>query len=108
MIMTQQNYNVIMKTPLGDRSGMLELFFSEAKISGYLNILRRKEPVAGELNRDGTCRLMGKFVTLMSEFYFEATGRISGDSIELTLRRGNSVFEMKGIATAQAEQEQGE
>ncbi len=103
MSMAQQNYQVVMKTPLGNRSGSLELFFSEAKISGYFNILHSREPVSGEWNPDGTCHLAGKLVTLMSQFDFEATGHIQGDRLELTFRRGNSLFEITGIAATQAE-----
>ncbi len=102
--MFQQNYKVILDTPLGKRNGILELVIFERKMEGYLNIFQSKEPVTGELNSDGSCRLSGKFVTLMSEFYYEATGRINCDNIELTLHGGNSVFQMKGVAITQTQQ----
>lgn len=100
-MMLQKNYKVILDTPLGKRNGILELVISETKIDGYLTIFQNREPVTGELSNDGSCRLSGKFVTLMSEFYYEATGRINCDHIELTLHGGNSVFQMKGIVVDQ-------
>lgn len=103
-MMLQQNYKVILDTPLGKRNGILELVISETKIDGYLSIFQNRERVTGELFSDGSCRLSGKFVTLMSEFFYEATGRINGDNIELTLHGGSSIFQMKGIAIAQTQQ----
>ncbi|WP_099468732.1 hypothetical protein [Konateibacter massiliensis] len=102
--MNQQNYKVILETPLGNRNGILELNISKTKIDGYLYIFKNREPVTGELSSDGSCRLRGKFVTLMSEFYYEATGRIDCDYVDLILHGRSSVFQMKGIASTQAEQ----
>ncbi len=102
--MLQQNYKVILDTPLGKRNGILELVISGTKIDGYLDIFQNREPLTGEISNNGSCRLSGKFVTLMSEFYYEATGCINCDNIELTLHGGSSVFQMKGTAITQAQQ----
>lgn len=106
--MAEQNYAITLDTPLGIRNGTLELEIFGTKINGYLSIFRSRESVAGELAGDGACRLSGKFVTLMSEFFYEATGHISRDNIALTLRSGQSVFPLEGIAIPQAEQVQGD
>lgn len=105
--MSEQNYVITLDTPLGIRKGTLELEILETKIDGYLSIFGNRESVAGELTDDGACRLNGKFVTLMREFFYEATGYITCDNIALTLRSGQSVFPLNGVAITQTEQIQG-
>lgn len=106
--MSKQNYAITLDTPLGIRNGTLELEILGTKIDGYLSIFRSREFVIGELADDGTCRLSGKFTTLMREFFYEATGHISRDNIALTLRSRQSVFPLKGVAIPQTEQVQGD
>ena len=105
--MLEQDYIVILFTPLGERNGLLKLKISEAQINGYLNILGHTESIEGELKNGGACQLRGKIVTLMNEFYYEAVGRMDYNGIDLTLHGGHSELKMKGNAVAPTGQLQG-
>lgn len=77
---------------------MLEISFSDDKISGYLEVLGHREPVLGKLAHDGTCKLAVKIVTLMSKFCYEAVGRIDHKSVDLMLYGERNELSMKGSA----------
>ena len=96
--MTKHRYKITLETPLGRRYGTLEISVCSSKISGCLDVFQNRQPVTGVLYGDGACRLSGKFVTLMSEVPYQATGCIGNDSVELTLIAGNGTFKITGIA----------
>lgn len=94
-----RNYRVEMNTELGRKKGTLQLSVCDSKVSGFLTILKHKEPFCGNIFADGSCRLQGKVVTLLQEMAYIATGNIDRESLLLHMRLGQSDYVLKGFAT---------
>lgn len=98
--MTANLYQIVMRTPLGDKRGQLQMEVREQSISGYLDILGHRKPIHGRMEPDGRCQLEGHMVTLVRTFPFTADGQVDGQSISLTLREGQNVFQIEGAVSA--------
>lgn len=96
--MKKYNYNVVLDTELGKRSGTMELSIDGTEIDGFLSLLNNKEPCHGKIDTDGQCRMHGKIVTLIKEIAYEARGVVKENEIILTLQSENNIFHMKGIS----------
>lgn len=99
--MSDRNYAIVLNTPLGKRNGTMALHISGERVDGYLDLFQHREAVCGELRGDGSCWLHGKFVTMMSEFYYEAVGWLDQSRVELTLRGRRGEYQMLGTAAEQ-------
>ena len=97
--MKKYNYNVVLDTELGKRSGSMQLSIDGTEINGFLSLLNNTAPFRGKLGSDGYCSLCGKLVTLIKEIVYEAAGYICEDAIALTLQSGKNTFQLKGIAS---------
>lgn len=95
--MSEKLYEVYMYTPMGKKSGRL-LIQQEGKcLSGWLDILMHKEPIAGTIDEEGNCQIKGVFITLLNSVHFTATGRITDSLIDLTMEdEENRHFQMSG------------
>lgn len=90
------DYDVRMRTPVGIRLGHMTVCRNLGKVSGFLDILNHSEPFEGIIDHDGNCELSGKMITLMRTIRYVATGRITPDSLTLSVRDERNVFEMTG------------
>lgn len=97
--MKKYNYNVVLDTELGKRSGTMQLSIDGTEVDGFLSLLNNTEPCHGNIGADGHCNLHGKIVTLIKEMVYEATGYIREGEIVLMLQSGKNTFLMKGIAS---------
>lgn len=91
-------YQIRMQTPMGERTGTMEVQFEGGSISGRLNLLQHSEPFEGSIGPDGACRISGRLITLMSTIPYTATGRITPEAVELSLQGGRSCFAVTGTA----------
>lgn len=101
--MPDYQYDVLLETLLGERRGAMKLHVRHRRVDGYLKLFGHTEPVSGVVGKDGIYRLSGKFVTLMSEFYYMATGRADKEKLDLTIYGGRAVFRMTGTAPTGSE-----
>lgn len=92
------NYIVELHTELGKRKGELELYLEGRKISGFLSLLKHKEPVMGKLKRDGSCELKGKIITLIREKRYTATGKFHEKELFLKCKMGAADCLLTGTA----------
>lgn len=99
--MIVNRYDIIMRTPLGERQGQLRLAVKGRQISGNLDILGHTNPICGRMEADGRCRLEGQVVTLLRTLPFTADGRVDSDSVDLTLRGGQHEFQIQGAPITQ-------
>ncbi|MGN0986090.1 MAG: hypothetical protein ACI4OU_06295 [Candidatus Enterenecus sp.] len=99
--MFKRTYRVLMRTPIGDRWGTMEVQIERNRATGRLNILKRTEPFDGSVDENGDCRLTGRLVTLTQTIPYTATGRILPDSLQLRLEGGRHMFPMMGVADSQ-------
>jgi hypothetical protein len=93
-------YSIIMETPLGSKRGTMHIDIQSSSVEGQLNILGGKNPLCGEINANGACTLRGKIKTLMREINYIAIGRVSGQTLELTVRGESNIFQITGTAYA--------
>lgn len=96
-------YRINMKTPLGERKGTLTVEKNGELLSGYLDILRHREPFAGTVDETGNCRIAGVFITLIRRVSYVATGRISDASLCLQVKEGRNTFELQGEVCSESE-----
>lgn len=89
-------YEICLNTSLGKRKGTLQLNISDNDISGYIFLFNNKEPFTGKIDKNGTCQIEGKFVTILNEFIFTATGKIQEDTIQLALKTKSREFTVDG------------
>lgn len=93
-----QRYNICMHTPMGKRYGSMSIQANDNQISGFLSLLQHKEPFYGTIDENGLCEFTGKIITLMRTIAYVATGTITECSLNLSLRCGQSSFELIGCA----------
>ncbi|MGM9521756.1 MAG: hypothetical protein ACI3VB_04680 [Oscillospiraceae bacterium] len=94
--MLRRKYIIQMRTPLGNRSGTLEVQIEKDTVKGYLDVLKHSEPFEGCIDEDGHCCISGKLITLMNIIPYTATGRITLDSLDLSLKGGRNIFSVTG------------
>lgn len=90
------DFDVRMNTPIGVRLGHMTVLRSLDTVSGRLDILKHSEPFEGTIDPDGNCRIFGKIITLMRTICYEATGRITPDSVELSITDDRHILKIVG------------
>lgn len=95
--MKKYDYNVVLDAELGKRKGTMQILVKENKVEGFLNLLKHTEPIYGNINIDGSCRLQGKIVTLIREIAYIATGHIKSDELLLNFQIGTHSYLLKGF-----------
>ena len=91
-------YSITMKTPVGVRHGKINIFIKDDRINGTLDMLARSEPLSGTVEKDGSCRINGYLTTLIRNVRYTAVGKITEDSIELSMKGERNIFKITGIA----------
>jgi hypothetical protein len=94
--MSQQRYSIVIQTPLGKKNGMLTASISGNLLRGWLYVLQHKEPFEGTIDAEGNCELCGKIITLMRTINYKATGKITPDSLKLSITDNRHVLEIIG------------
>lgn len=95
---TSTDYDVCMNTPIGNRSGHMTVLRSLDTVSGHLDILKHCEPFTGTIDPDGNCEIIGKIITLMRTINYVATGKITSDSLSLSITDDRYVLKITGTA----------
>lgn len=89
-------YDVRMNTPIGVRLGHMTVLRNLDTVSGHLDILKHCEPFEGTIDSDGNCKIFGKIITLMRTISYEATGKITPDSLELSITDDRHILKIIG------------
>lgn len=95
-------YNVVMRTPIGAKHGTMAVTVEDGRIRGMLDILKKANPFAGTIDTAGKCRLHGELTTLMRTIPYDATGRVTEESLQLALQGAQETFELTGQAQQSA------
>lgn len=96
--MWKHQYEVTLQTPIGERHGHMAVTIDNSQIDGVLTILKKAAPFHGILHEDGNCLIKGELFTLMQTIAYEATGEIKEESLHLTLKGSNEIWELSGTA----------
>ncbi len=95
--MYENNYNILMQTPVGIKYGSLSYNVRNGKLNGEMNMLDHCEPVEGTIDEYGYCHITGHIVTLVKDIGFQATGRIFENSLHLSAKGERNIFEITGV-----------
>lgn len=90
--MWEKHYRICLSAPLGRREGTLFLRETAGAVEGWLEVMGRKNPLAGRLSGDGQIALSGSFRTLISTVQYTATGTVSGRRILLNLKTASGTY----------------
>lgn len=90
------NFDIRMRTPIGIRLGHMTVCRSLGRISGQLDILKHSEPFEGTIDDEGNCEMSGKIITLMRTINYKANGKITPDSLMLSIMDGRHILEITG------------
>lgn len=98
-------YTVLVETPLGAKTGTLEMTVINSEITGFIELLGVKNAVIGELCSDGNCSLDGMIKTPVRYFEFCANGYADTEKIELVLSNGSHSYKLTGKAKKEGQLE---
>lgn len=88
--MEERAYAIRLSVPLGARSGTMLLREQDGHIDGWLDVMRHRNALSGQLKPDGSMTLSGCIQTLISRIAYTAKGTRSGTHIlfNLTMENG--------------------
>lgn len=95
--MPDYQYSVVMQTPIGKKYGTLKASISENFISGWLDMLKHRQPFEGTIDNSGNCMISGTLITLMRTVSFIATGTLTASSVNLHMQGERNIFELSGV-----------
>lgn len=91
-------YRIIMKTPLGKKSGHLTICESDNVLKGYIDILGHRTVIQDSKLVDGQCRFSGEFVTPVRNITFSAQGTADSEHVLLDVKAGLLDLSISGEA----------
>lgn len=97
IIMSEQQYSIVMQTPIGKKYGSLSVSILADKLNGCLTLLNHNEPIEGTVDGNGNCSFTGKLVTLLRTIPFVATGIISDSEVKLQIKGARNTFRLTGV-----------
>ncbi len=97
--MQNTQYDITMRTPVGNRYGSMYVEEDNGRVCGTLHILKRGNNFAGFTDKRGAMHIKGKITTLVRTFPYEGAGKISKDKINLTLFSGSEKYSISGTAS---------
>lgn len=93
-----QEYDILLKTPMGDKEGRLSVTALQGRLEGQLEVLRHATPFSGEIDESGFCRISGQLITALSTIPFLATGYIRVQRLDLVFQHHRRPIRIVGIA----------
>ena len=96
--MSDRLYDILMQTPLGKRSGTMQIRIADSRVSGMLAIMKHSEPFEGTVDAEGNCTIRGLLVTLLRRIPYTAVGTIRDGALRLSLTGERNTFEIRGTA----------
>ena len=95
--MSEQQYSIVMQTPIGKKYGSLSVSILADKLNGCLTLLNHNEPIEGTIDGNGNCSFTGKLVTLLRTIPYVATGIISDSEVKLQIKGARKTFRLTGV-----------
>lgn len=98
--MPEYNYDVVLHTPLGDKTGKLTLRIEPPTLRGIFTFLGHALPCSGRIDRRGRCTLRGQIMTFMSVIDYFGSGYADSGRVDIKLSDRESRFRMTGTTAA--------
>lgn len=93
-----QEYDILLKTPMGDKEGRLSVTALQGRPERQLEVLRHATSFSGEIDESGFCRISGQLITALSTIPFLATGYIRVQRLDLVIQHRRQPIRIIGIA----------
>lgn len=90
--MNETKYRICLSVPLGKRDGTMLIHKSDGRITGWLEVLEKRNALSGVLSSDGQIELSGVLRTLLNTVHYTATGTVSGRRILLNLKTASGAY----------------
>ena len=94
--MSEQNYQIVMHTPLGLRYGSMCCRITGGNMEGTISLMGHTQPFRGTSAADGSCRIEGKIATLMRPISYCGSGKITGDTLRLSIQGERRSYNING------------
>lgn len=94
--MINGTYCIIMKTPMGKKSGQLTLHEDENELTGFIDILGNRNTIRNGTIKNGECRFSGVFETFIRNISFSAEGNVNEKEIFLVVKAGKLHMHISG------------
>lgn len=89
-------YGIQMRTLLGWKKGTLTLRTQGGLLSGVLEILGNRNPIADGIALDNRCRFRGEIRTALGSVAYEAEGEVDGDTLTALSRTSKGDLQITG------------
>ena len=89
-------YQIIMRTQMGNKNGILMLSINAGVLSGSINILGNNNEIHGEIKNDGSCCFTGELLTPMRCMKFWADGFIKEEKVNFMVHSDPYLFPVSG------------
>lgn len=93
-----KEYDILLRTPLGDKEGHLSVAALQGGLEGQLNVLEHSTCFSGEIDERGFCWISGQLITALSTVPFVATGYIRPQRLDLVFQHHQQPFQIVGSA----------
>ena len=93
-----KEYDILLRTPLGDREGRLSVCALRGRLQGEMEVLGHATPFSGDIDESGFCRIEGHLITALSTVPFAATGYIRPQRLDLVFQHRQQPYQIVGSA----------
>ena len=93
-----KEYDILLRTPLGDKEGYLSVDVLQGRLEGQLDVLEHSTGFSGEIDESGFCWISGQLITALSTVTFLATGYIRAQRLDLVFQHHHQPFQIVGSA----------
>lgn len=90
-------FDIAMRVPLGQRTGVLRLIEQDDRLCGTLEALGSCNAVTGTMGEGGQLEFGGQMRSRLRTFSYRAYGQITGHMIELTVVGDRYTFPVTGV-----------
>ena len=96
--MLQKEYDILLRTPVGDKEGRMSVSAARGRLEGQLEVLEHATPFSGEIDESGFCWISGQLITALTTVPFLATGYIRSQRLDLVFQHRQQPFQIVGNA----------
>ena len=93
-----QEYDILLKTPMGDKEGRLSVTALQGRPERQLEVHRHATSFSGKIDERGFCRISGHLITALSTIPFLATGYIRVQRLDPVFQHRRQPIRIVGIA----------
>ena len=94
--MVEGNYNLKLSSPIGDITGILNLYQGRSGLEGILETMGSKNMFYGGIEEDNKFTFTGEFKTPIGPITYEALGILNGNNLDIYTGTNKGRFKITG------------